>query len=252
MQLFANDGERLDIVNDNISLIQKKSGLVFGTDALLLAAFIDEKKDTLAMELGGGSGIISFLLLTRHKARHIAIAELQPSYAELIRRNACLNQLDGQVTVLEGDLRTLSPNTDDGSYHYVFSNPPYMHHAGQLNESNEKALARHEICGGIQDFTAIASKKLKYGGHFYCVFRPERLADLFTAMRQNEIEPKRMTMVHASPATPPCLVLVKGKRGGKPSMVCTKPLFLYSDHTHKENSVAYREILESGRFPTEF
>ena len=34
------EGERLDIVNENIRLIQKKNGLTFGTDAYLLAAFM--------------------------------------------------------------------------------------------------------------------------------------------------------------------------------------------------------------------
>ena len=30
------DGERLDVVNENITLIQKTNGLTFGTDALLI------------------------------------------------------------------------------------------------------------------------------------------------------------------------------------------------------------------------
>ena len=37
-QLFED--ERLDEVNEKITLIQKKDGLTFGTDAFLLAAFI--------------------------------------------------------------------------------------------------------------------------------------------------------------------------------------------------------------------
>ena len=38
MELYEN--ERLDYVNDNLSLIQNKDGLTFGTDALLLAGYI--------------------------------------------------------------------------------------------------------------------------------------------------------------------------------------------------------------------
>ena len=36
--------ERLDKVNEQITLIQKKDGLTFGTDAYLLAAFIKQQK----------------------------------------------------------------------------------------------------------------------------------------------------------------------------------------------------------------
>ena len=39
-----NADERLDRVNENITLIQKKDGLTFGTDAFLLAAFIKEQR----------------------------------------------------------------------------------------------------------------------------------------------------------------------------------------------------------------
>jgi len=54
--------ERIDEVNDKISLIQKPDGLTFGTDALLLAGYVAGKY-RVGAELGGGSGIISMLLL---------------------------------------------------------------------------------------------------------------------------------------------------------------------------------------------
>ena len=50
MTLYEN--ERIDYVNDSLSLIQKTDGLTFGTDALLLAGFICGKYATAA-ELGG-------------------------------------------------------------------------------------------------------------------------------------------------------------------------------------------------------
>ena len=53
--------ERLDYVNEKITLIQKKNGLTFGTDAFLLAAYIKENKRARAAELGTGTGIISLL-----------------------------------------------------------------------------------------------------------------------------------------------------------------------------------------------
>ena len=53
--------ERLDKVNENITLIQKKDGLTFGTDAFLLASFIKSTPSKTAAELGAGTGIISLL-----------------------------------------------------------------------------------------------------------------------------------------------------------------------------------------------
>ena len=59
MTLF--EGERIDYVNDSLSLIQKPEGLTFGTDALLLAGYMHGRYD-FGYELGGGSGIISMLV----------------------------------------------------------------------------------------------------------------------------------------------------------------------------------------------
>ena len=68
--LLLNENERIDEVNDRLRLIQKTDGLTFGTDALLLAAYVKKKGET-ALELGGGSGIISLLLAARGRFSHI-------------------------------------------------------------------------------------------------------------------------------------------------------------------------------------
>lgn len=249
MYPILNEDERLDVVNDNVRLIQKKSGLAFGTDALLLASFIDEKKDSLAFEFGGGSGIISFLLLTRKKAARVTVAEVQSAYADLIQRNALLNGLESALSVVTADVRTLSPANDDGAYQYVFTNPPYMRTSGFLNQAADKAVARHEIYGDIGDFCRIASLKLKYGGHFYAVYRPDRLTDLLCAMRQYKLEPKKITFVHADAKSPPCLFLIKGKKGGGVGLTNTPPLVLHTDETHTANTEEHSYILEYGSFP---
>ena len=74
IELF--DNERIDEVNDKLKLIQKPDGLTFGTDALLLAAYMNTR-DALGLELGAGSGIISMLLLTRGKLRAADACEVQ-------------------------------------------------------------------------------------------------------------------------------------------------------------------------------
>jgi DNA-binding LacI/PurR family transcriptional regulator len=70
-----------------LSLIQKTDGLTFGTDALLLASYVSGKYD-LGCEFGGGTGIISLLLVSRQKLSKAFAIEVQEEYAELIKRNA--------------------------------------------------------------------------------------------------------------------------------------------------------------------
>ncbi len=244
-----HNGERVDFVNDDLSLIQNTEGLTFGTDALLLAGYI-EGRHRHGIELGGGSGIISMLLLTRKKIEKITALEVQEEYAALIARNAEHNRLSDRLFAVHTDARNYSP---DGECDIVFSNPPYMKaEGGRHCDSDKKNIARHEIHGSIYDFARAGARMLKYGGYMTMVYRPDRLTDLVTAFREAGVEPKRMTVVAANPAAVPSMVLIEGKRGGKSGMKLTRPLFIYRDGSNTEYSDDMNYIMENGAFPKGF
>lgn len=227
--------ERLDRVNEHLWLIQKDGGLQYGTDAFLLAAYIRPFKYGKAVELGAGTGIVSLLLAARQKFAHITAVEIQPPYAQLIARNAEMNGLQSRITPLCRDVRELSAATLGGEADVVFSNPPYMRcDSGKRNQNDEKYIARHEVCGGIDDFCLSAKRLLRFGGKFVCVWRPDRLSELFRAMHNATLEPKRMTLVYADETAEPCMLLAEAVKGGAPSMRLSPPLLLYRLRT--ENS----------------
>lgn len=249
MKYFLKENERLDEVNDRLRLIQKTDGLTFGTDALLLAAFI-RKKGHLALELGGGSGIISLLLAARGRFENIRAAEIQKEYTDLIDRNAMMNGLTDRVQAVCADVRDHSALGEHGSYDAVFSNPPYMTaDAGLPCAEDAKNIARHEISGTIDDFARAAAAMLKYGGAFYIVYRPERLADLFSACRACRLEPKRMTLVHARASLQPSMVLTEFRLGGKGGLTVSRPLILTEG---TQNTPDYDYLLEKGILPDDF
>lgn len=233
------EDERFDTVNEQIRLIQKKQGLTFGTDAFLLAAFIKSAPGAHMVDLGSGTGILPLLLLAKGKIKCATAVEVQPAFADLITRNAAINGLSDKITPLCADVREIRPEHIGGEVGLVISNPPYMKcTSGRRNESDEKYIARHEVCGNIADFCACAARLLKHGGKFVCVWRPDRLTDLLGAMRDNRLEPKRMTFVHADVESEPCSVLIEAILGGAPSVRLSKPLILYE--TRKENEKVRR------------
>ncbi len=243
------ENERLDRVNDDIALIQRHDGLTFGTDALLLASYI-EKGARCALEIGGGTGIISLLCLSREKFRNVVCCEIQEVFADIIERNARLNGLEDRLRVECCDIRNF---TAQKQFDAVFTNPPYMKSTGgKANESAGKNIARHEIYGDIGDFCASVRKNLKFGGKFYAVYRPDRISDLIFAMKSCGVEPKRLTFVHADADSIPSMVLVEGRMGGGDGAKVTKPLLIYTDKTHKTESADMRYILEKGSFPDAF
>lgn len=217
-----------DRVNDGIVLTQRKKGLKFGTDALLLAAYMPEQKKPIrAAELGSGTGIISLLALQRKKADRIFAYEIQESYAELTRFNAAENGMEDRLTVICKNIKDASSADCGGELDTVFSNPPYMALGAGLHcTEGEKDIARREICGTVADFTAAASRLLKWGGTFYCVYRPERVATLISAMKEARLEPKMLTFVYEHPEAEPCLVLCAARKGSGEGVKVTRPLYL--------------------------
>lgn len=229
--------ERLDTVNESIHLIQKKQGLTYGTDAFLLAAYIRPMPRARAVELGGGTGIASFLTAVRKKAAVIHAVEVQEAFAELIGQNAHINGLDGCVIPLCADLRDLNAASFDGKIELVFSNPPYMRcDSGKRNERDEKYIARHEVMGGIADFCDAAGRLLQTGGRFVTVWRPDRLTELLYALRDARLEPKRMTFVHADTDAEPCMVLTEAVKDAAPSLRMSAPLILYQPKCEEDRT----------------
>ena len=221
---------RTDVVNDRIRLSQQTTGLTFGTDAYLLSAYVRTVKNGLGVDLGSGTGIIPLLCLGRDKLSHFTAIEIQPSFAELIRHNALQNELSHRLSAVCADVRTMDGAVSDllGKVDVVTANPPYMAaDTGFKNQHDEKYIARHEVNGTIADFCNAAARLLKFSGRFYCVWRPDRLTDLMTALRSSGLEPKRMTMVQATWAARPSMVLVEAVRGAAPSLTVTPPLCLW-------------------------
>ena len=241
------ENESVTEINDSLRLIQRCDGLTFGTDAYLLAAFMRERKNAVAMDMGAGTGIVSLLCLARGKFKKVFCVEVQHSFADIIERNAALNGFSDKIEVLCRDVRELAHADTDGEVDVVFSNPPYMKaDSGKRNEANEKYIARHEVCGTIEDFCLSAAKMLKHGGLFYCVYRPDRLTDLVCSLRGARLEPKRMTFVCAKADSEPSMVLVESKLGGASGVRVTEPLILTDpDGSQTERA---KKIYESCNF----
>ena len=226
--LYDQATERLDEINENLSLIQLKTGLTFGTDSYLLAAFARTQKNGVCVEFGGGTGVVSLLAASREKYSIIYAAEIQPYFASLIARNAEMNGLSDKVKPILGDVRDLTPALFGGEVHSVVSNPPYMKTSSGLdNATPEMNTARREENGTIDDFAASAARLLRFGGYFTLVYRPDRLADLIFALKNNKLEPKRIVTIYPTTESKPCLVLVEAKKGASAGLVMSRPLIIY-------------------------
>ncbi len=238
-------GETLTKINDGLSLIQNRAGLLFGTDALLLAAFVRRMPHAVAAEFGAGSGVVSLLLAGRDKLKKIYAVEVQDYYADLTKRNAALNGLSDKVEAVAEDLRAFRTPCEA-----VFTNPPYRKTGcGKRNLDDGKYAARHEVYGDISDFCSSAAACLKFGGLFTAVYRPDRAVDLLFSMREARLEPKRLCFVSPCRGKSPCLFLVEGKRGASPGCEVLPPFFLQEPDSSRPTEEA-KYLYDTGEWPT--
>ena len=95
-------------------------------------------------------------------------------------------------------------------------------------------MARHGLCCSLDDMCTAAAWLLKFGGKFCVCLRPERLCELMCKMSAAGIEPKRLRTVSKRDGFAPWLVLVEGRRGGKPGMTVEPQLNIYDGDGYSE------------------
>ncbi len=138
------------------------------------------------------------------------------------------------------DIKAIDSTVPLGRCDLVTCNPPYKAAgAGIISDTDAEKAARHETMCTIDDICAASARLLRYGGRLCLCNRPERLADMICAMRAADIEPKRLRFVAKNGRTPPWLVLLEGRRGGKPSMNGESTLYMTSDGISPELRMIY-------------
>ena len=203
----------------------------FGTDAFLLADFADPAPHHRVCDLCTGCGIIPLIMcrkIKKNPPREIYGAEIMPQAVELFIKSVEENSLGDFVKPVLCDIK--APEQLPREYFDIVTvNPPYWKKGtGEQRLSEAQAIARHEILCDINDVMKAAARLLKYGGILKLCMIPLRLADVICAMRENGIEPKALRPVCSHAGEKPYLLLISGKKGGKPGLEMNESFTVYN------------------------
>jgi len=236
--LRPSPDETLDtFFNGKLQVIQKKKGYRFSMDAVLLSQFVKIRKNERVIDLGTGCGILPLLLSQTTKARSFIGVEIQAGLAECAKKNVLLNHLEDRMSILQQDLRELGKTLQPGCFDVVLSNPPYRKsRSGRINPSEEKAIARHEMRGTLEDLISVASYLLPPKGRCYHIFPATRTIDLLVALRSRKLEPKRLQFVHSRIGEEAKFILTESIKASGVELKVAAPLIL------EEISVLSRKV----------
>jgi tRNA1Val (adenine37-N6)-methyltransferase len=229
MTANSNQNETRDTILDgSITLIQPRHGYRFSVEAILLGRFARASTRDRVLELGAGCGVVSIMIAALHRPREVIALEIQPQLVEMIARNAEINGLESMHAVCADLRQKKMKGVESASFDLVVANPPYRAvAAGRENPDRGRRVARGESAALLADFVAAARRYARTGGRVAFVFTARRSAELISAMRSKQLEPKRIRWVHPQIARPASVILIEARVGGGIEVAIEPPLILY-------------------------
>lgn len=185
------------------------------TDSVVLSGFAKLPKNAAVLDLCSGCGTLGLLLCAEDSGCSVTGIEIDENAHRMALKNAENNDLSHRLTGICGSVADSKALVPAGRYDVCICNPPYF--SGGI-PSKALADARQETLCSLTDVMAAAGWALRYGGDFFLVHRPERLAELFVSAAAHRLEPKRMQLVRHRAGGPVSLVLVQFRKGAKPGL----------------------------------
>lgn len=215
------------------------------TDSVLLADFAAVRGGEKGADLGCGSGLLMMLLLRRESDLHMAGLEIQPEALRLAEENLRINGLLERAELVCGDLRETVKRLPNGGFDFVISNPPYFPpESGRMPPDGARETARGETALKLPELCAAASRLCRSGGRIFLCHRPERLVSLLQEMRAHHLEPKRIRFVHHHLHAPASLLLLEGRKDGKPGLSVEAPFLIRGEdgaETEEYRRICHRD-----------
>ena len=237
-------------------IYQDPAEFTFTTDSVFLAHFPHLANKAKVLELGCGTGAISFYLAARGAAEVTGL-DVNPRMVELFNCSAEANGFFWQeklsevvmyqksksnsatgtpeseteegrpkVRALEWDIKEIKNFCPTESFDLVVANPPYR------NTGRERTVgtsACHEKTAVLEDFFAAAAYALHSRGRFALVQLPERFMESVELAIKYNLQPKKLQWVHASVDKPAWIFLLEMVKNGSYGLEVLPPLIMYND-----------------------
>ena len=204
------------------------SAFPLSTDSIALSVFVRLPRQAKVLDLGSGCGTLGLLLCANDPGCTVTGVELDPDAHLMALHNARSNGISTRLSSICADLRTIPATMPPGGFHCCVSNPPYFSAGPQ---SKAHPLARHEQMCSPEELFCSAAWALRYGGDFFLVHKPERLAELCVCAANQKLEPKRLLLLRHRPADPIALIFLQCRKGAKPGLIIEEECLQNADGT---------------------
>ena len=205
----------MEYLHNGYTLEICEGGFPLSTDSIALSGFVKLPRGAKVLDLGSGCGTLGLLLCARWDACTVTGIELDENAHRTALQNIEANGVSARLGSICADLCSIQSLISPGSYSCCVSNPPYF----AAGPQSHLPLARREDSCSMEALFASAAWALKYGGDFFLVHRPERLAQLCSCASRHQMEVKRLLLLRHRQNGPITLILAQCRKGGKPGVI---------------------------------
>ena len=202
----------MEYLPNGITLEIPSGTFPLSTDSMVLSHFVRLPRNARVIDLGSGCGTLGLLLCARDAGCHVTGLELDQTAHEAALDNIRRNNLSARMDSICTDLRRIADHFPPGQFDVCVSNPPYFS-GGPANLATPIAR-RDDLCSPDELFQA-AAKALRYGGDFFLVHKPEKLAQLIGCGAARGLEAKNLALIRHKEGGPITLILLQLRKGGK-------------------------------------
>lgn len=156
-----------DAITASFRLTQRKRGHRFSVDDLATAyeAVSAARDVSTYLDMGCGIGSVLLMVAWRFSNARVFGIEAQDGSFALAQRNVRDNGLDERVTLHHGDLRDVTRDWPHAPCDLVTGTPPYLPlGTASASPDPQRAAARLELRGGVEDYLAAAARVLSPKG----------------------------------------------------------------------------------------
>ncbi|ODT88595.1 methyltransferase [Phenylobacterium sp. SCN 70-31] len=214
------------LLDGRIRLRQPARGYRAGLDAALLAAACDAGPGARVIEAGCGPGAALLAAAARRPQARFVGVEREADALALALANVGLNDLQGRVEALAGDVAARFKALGLPPFDAALANPPFFDDPATLRAPAPEKAAAWIADEGLMAWVEFLLKAVREGGTITVVHRADRLADLLGLLAPKagsfQIRP-----VHPFADEPAKRVLVRAVKTGRGPLRLLPPLVLH-------------------------
>lgn len=216
----------MEYLPGGITLELPSTAFPLSTDSMCLAHFAKLPKNARVLDLGSGCGVLGLLLCGKDGSCRVTGLELEEAAHLAAVENIRRNELDARMESICADLRSVSEMFLPGSFSTCISNPPYF--SGGPASKAVPFARREDACTPEELFRSVGWA-LKFGGDFFLVHKPERLAELIARGAEQRLEAKRLCLIRHRMDAPVNLILLQFRKGSRPGLIWEEIILHHPD-----------------------